>query len=123
MVQNLQSYYLNKEEPNKSCLLALRRIILDQDANITETQKYGMPCFCYKKKMFCYLWTDKKTDEPYILMVEGKYLDHPKLEKGDRSRMKVFRVNPKKNLPIKTIETILQKALDLYREGVIKITE
>jgi len=23
-------------------------------------------CFCYKKKMFCYLWTDKKTDEPYL---------------------------------------------------------
>jgi Domain of unknown function (DU1801) len=122
MDQNLHNYYLNKEEPNKSCLLALRRIILDQDPNVTETQKYGMPCFCYKKKMFCYLWTDKKTDEPYILMVEGKYLDHPKLEVGDRSRMKIFRVNASKNLPIKTIETILQKALDLYRKGVIKIS-
>jgi hypothetical protein len=122
MDQNLHNYYLNKEEPNKSCLLALRRIILDQDPNVTETQKYGMPCFCYKKKMFCYLWTDKKTDEPYILMVEGKYLDHPKLEVGDRSRMKIFRVNASKNLPVKTIETILQKALDLYRKGVIKIS-
>jgi hypothetical protein len=82
-----------------------------------------MPCFCYKKKMFCYLWTDKKTDEPYILMVEGKYLDHPKLEVGDRSRMKIFRVNASKNLPVKTIETILQKALDLYRKDVIKIQQ
>jgi hypothetical protein len=123
MDQNLHNYYLNKEEPNKSCLLALRRIILDQDPNVTETQKYGMPCFCYKKKMFCYLWTDKKTDEPYILMVEGKYLDHPKLEVGDRSRMKIFRVNASKNLPVKTIETILQKALDLYRKDVIKIQQ
>jgi hypothetical protein len=123
MDQNLYNYYLNKEEPNKSCLLALRRIILDQDPNVTETQKYGMPCFCYKKKMFCYLWTDKKTDEPYILMVEGKYLDHPKLEVGDRSRMKIFRVNASKNLPVKTIETILQKALDLYRKDVIKIQQ
>jgi hypothetical protein len=123
MDQNLHNYYLNKEEPNKSCLLALRRIILDQDPNVTETQKYGMPCFCYKKKMFCYLWTDKKTDEPYILMVEGKYLDHPKLEVGDRSRMKIFRVNPNKNLPVRMIETILQKALDLYRKDVIKIQQ
>ena len=122
-VQKLHYYYLNKEEPNKSCLLALRNIILDQDTHVTETQKYRMPCFCYKKKMFCYLWTDKKTDEPYMLMVEGKYLDHPELEEGDRSRMKIFRVNPHKDLPIKTIERILQKGLDLYRTGIIKLRD
>ena len=120
MVDELNNYYLNKAEPNKSCLLALRDIILKQDTNITATLKYRMPCFCYKKKMFCYLWTDKKTDEPYILMVEGKHLNHPELEEGDRSRMKIFRVNPKKDLPIKTIESILQNALDLYRSGKIK---
>jgi hypothetical protein len=73
--------------------------------------------------MFCYLWTDKKTNEPYILMVEGKYLDYPELEEGTRSRMKIFRINPNKDLPLKTIETILQKALDLYRNGTIKIKE
>lgn len=120
MASEFHSYYLKKAEPNKSCLLALRSIILDQDKDITETQKYGMPCFCYKKKTFCYLWTDKQTDEPYILMVEGKHLDHPKLEKGDRTRMKVLRVNANKDLPVRTIEDILQKALDLYRTGIIK---
>lgn len=123
MVEQLHNYYLNKEEPNKSCLLALRDIILMQDTNITETQKWGMPCFCYKKKMFCYLWTDKKTGEPYILMVEGKYLDHPELEEGDRTRMKIFRFDPNKDLPLKTIENILQKALDLYRVGTINIKD
>lgn len=117
-MNQLHSYYLNKEEPNKSCLLALRDIILNQDINITETQKWGMPCFCYKKKMFCYLWTDKKTNQPYILMVEGKYLDHPELEKGDRTRMKIFRVAPNNDLPLKTIESILKSALELYRKGI-----
>lgn len=123
MIREADNYYLNKAEPNKSCLLALRAIILKQDPNVTETQKYGMPCFCYKKKMFCYLWTDKKKDEPYILMVEGRYLEHPKLEEGNRSRMKIFRVNPNKDLPVKTIENILQKALDLYKTGIIKLKE
>lgn len=123
MIEPLHNYYLNKKEPNKSCLLALRSIILNQDTNITETQKWRMPCFCYKKKMFCYLWTDKKTDQPYMLMVEGKYLDHPELEKGERSRMKIFRVNPNQDLPVKTIEDILQKALNLYRTGVIKLKD
>jgi hypothetical protein len=121
VVQEIHNYYLNKTEPVKSCLLALRSIILQQDNMITETQKYGMPCFCYKKKVFCYLWTDKKTDQPYMLMVEGAYLNHPLLELGDRKRMKIFRVNATKDLPIKTIKLILQQALDLYRTGVIKI--
>jgi hypothetical protein len=70
--------------------------------------------------MFCYLWTDKKTNEPYILLVEGKYLDHPELEGGNRSRMKIFRINPRKNLPLKTIKLLLRDALNLYRNGVIK---
>jgi len=71
--------------------------------------------------MFCYLWTDKKTEEPYLLMVEGKYLDLPELEQGNRSRMKIFRVNPSKDLPVKNIKKILKAALDLYRDGTLRI--
>ncbi len=123
MAEELHQYYLNKEEPNKSCLLALRSIILEQDVHITETRKWGMPCFCYKKKMFCYLWTDSKTDKPYMLMVEGRHLEHAELEQGDRSRMKILRVDPDNDLPLETIVNILQKALDLYRTGLIKIKE
>ncbi len=113
------NFYLDKEEANKSCLLTLRTIILNQDKNITETKKYGMPCFCYKNKMFCYLWVDKKTDEPYILFVEGKHLTHPKLETGKRARMKILRVNPNIDLPMKTIDLLLTKALNLYRNRII----
>lgn len=120
-MKDVDSYYLSHEEPNKSCLLALRSIILEQDPAITETKKYGMPCFCYQKKMFCYLWTDKKTNEPYILMVEGKFLDHPELEEGNRSRMKILRINPNADIPIKTIRLIVNNALNLYRNGKIKI--
>ncbi|AWV98442.1 DUF1801 domain-containing protein [Arcticibacterium luteifluviistationis] len=114
-------YYLSKTEPNKSCLITLRDIILRQDEEVSETTKYGMPCFCYKKKMFCYLWTDKKTDEPYILFVEGKLLEHPNLEIGKRARMKTFSVNPADDLPIQTIEILLNQALDLYRNGTIAV--
>jgi hypothetical protein len=119
MNEQLENFYLEKEEPNRSCLLALRSIILDQDESVNETRKYGMPCFCYKKKMFCYLWVDKKTGEPYLLMVEGKYLDHPNLEVGSRARMKIFRVDPLADLPLQSINSILNQALDLYRNGVI----
>ena len=111
----VHSFYLEKDEPNKSCLLTLRDIILAQDTEITETQKYGMPCFCYKSKMFCYLWVDKKTNEPYILMVDGRHINHLELEMGNRSRMKILRIDPNKDLPIDTINEILELGLDLYR--------
>ncbi|WP_298553435.1 DUF1801 domain-containing protein [uncultured Algibacter sp.] len=115
------NFYFNKSEPNKSCLLTLRDIILKQDKNITETTKYGMPCFCFKKKMFCYLWVDKKTEEPYMLFVEGEHLNHPELEIGTRKRMKIFRVNPNRDIPIKTVKSLLNSALDLYRKGTITV--
>lgn len=114
-------FYLNQPEPNRGCLLALRDIILAMDEQVTATVKYGMPCFCYRNKMFCYLWTDKKTAEPYILMVEGQRLEHPQLEAGTRARMKILRVNPNEDLPIEVIRTILNDALDLYRKGIIPV--
>ncbi|KYP14261.1 DUF1801 domain-containing protein [Flavihumibacter sp. CACIAM 22H1] len=115
MLEKLQTYYLTKAEPAKSCLYALRAIILNQDSNISETFKYGMPCFCYNRKIICYLWTDKKSDEPYILWADGKYLNNPELETGNRSRMKLLRVNPAKDLPLDSITTILCKALALHQ--------
>lgn len=115
MKENLQSFYLNKPESIAACLQALRSIILEQDIDITETIKYGMPCFCYKNKAICYLWTDKKTGNPYILMVEGQHLDHPKLESGERKRMKVLNIDPNKDLPLKTIQNILSQALNVLK--------
>lgn len=120
MIKNVDNFYLNEEEPIQGCFLALRSIILKQDENISETLKYGAPCFSYKNRMFCFLWKDKKTQEPYLLMVEGKNLEHPELEAGNRARMKIFRVDPAKDLPMKTIVNILNEALDLYRSGKIK---
>ncbi|MGL1886521.1 MAG: DUF1801 domain-containing protein [Reichenbachiella sp.] len=120
MIKELDLFYLNQTEPNKSCLLALRDIILKQDSYVTETKKYGMPCFCYKNKMFCYLWADKKTTHPYILVVEGKLIEHPDLETGNRSRMKTFSMDPNQDLPIDAIESILNSAITLYRTGTIK---
>ena len=115
MISNPDNFYLSKNEPAKSCLLALRSIFLAIDSNISETQKYGMPCFCFMKKAFCYLWIDKKTEEPYLLLLEGKYLIHPNLETGNRSRMKILRVKPDEDIPVETIKVILQMALDLYK--------
>ena len=120
MSQEIQDYYLNKEEPNKSCLLVLRDIILEQDENISESLKWNSPCFSYKNKMFSFLMIDKKTKEPYLLMVEGLRLDFPELDQGNRTRMKTLAIDPNLDLPIELINSILQSAIELYRNGTIK---
>jgi len=94
--------------------LALRTIILNQNEAIVETVKWSIPCFCYGKKPFCYLSIDKKTTEPYLLMVEGRQLEHPQLEQGNRVKMKILRIDPNADLDIALIEEILQAALALY---------
>jgi hypothetical protein len=117
----LDNFYLQQPEPIKGTLLALKEIILQQDKDVTNAWKYGMPFFCYKGKMFCYLWVHKKHKLPYIGIVEGKKIEHPDLIIEKRSRMKIMLLNPNKDLPLKTIERILQQALNLYKSGEIKI--
>ncbi len=95
---------------------ALRSILLNFDENIVETKKYGAPCFCYSNRHFCYIWLDKKTIQPYLLWVDGNKLNHPALEKGNRKRMKILRINPEEDLPIKTIHFILKDALLLLKK-------
>lgn len=121
MLNDIDNFYLQKKEPVKSCLLALRNIILSSDKDISASWKYGMPFFCYKGKMFCYLWIHKKYDQPYIGIVEGKKLDHPGLIIEKRSRMKIMLFDPNEDLPVKTIEKILQQAINLYKTGEIKL--
>jgi hypothetical protein len=121
MLGAIDRFYLEKEEPVKSCLLALKEIIINLDENISTAWKYKVPFFCYKGKMFCYLWIDRKTKEPYIGVVEGNRIEHPSLEQGNRKRMKILRVNSNEDFPVETIELILNHALNFYRNGIIKL--
>lgn len=112
-MKTTDDFYSNQKEPQQSCLIALRDMILSQGTAITHTLKYGMPSFCYKGKVFCYLWIHKKKQQPYILIVEGKHFDEPFLIQEHRSRMKIMLINPDEDLPVATISSVLQKALSL----------
>jgi hypothetical protein len=121
MSATLQAFFLEKEEPAKGCLLTLRDLILQQDPEITSAWKYGMPFFCYRGKMCCYLWIQQKSGLPYIGFVEGNRLEHPQLITEKRARMKIFLCDPERDLPVETIVQLLTEALDLYRNGIVKI--
>lgn len=111
----IENYYANQPEPNKGALLALKEIIMRQDKNISHEWKYGMPFFCYKGKMFCYLWVHKKYKQPYLGIVEGGQMEEPYLLQEKRSRMKIMLIDAKADLPMYQIETLLKKVLKLYQ--------
>lgn len=115
MLRPIDTYYLQKEEPVKGCLLVLRELILKHDSNITEAWKYGMPFFCYNGKMFCYLWVHKKLLQPYLGIVEGGKINHPDLLQEKRARMKILLINAEKDIPVKKIKGILKDVLALYK--------
>jgi hypothetical protein len=117
----LDNFYFRQDEPTKGTLLALKAIILSQDKEITNEWKYGMPFFCYRGKMFCYLWVHKKLEQPYIGLVEGKHFDLPFLIQEKRSRMKIMLLDQTKDLPVERITSVLKQALNLYKKGIVKI--
>jgi hypothetical protein len=113
-VNEMDSWYLKQEEPLKSCLLALRSIILNWDPAITAMWSYGMPTFCYKGRRVCYLWVHKKLKQPYIGMIDGNKMDHPQLIQEKRSRMKILLVDMEKDIPIDLIDKLLKQAISLF---------
>jgi hypothetical protein len=111
----IDNYFLQKEEPNKSCLQFLREHILKQDEAITEAWKYGMPFFCYQGKMLCYLWIHKTLNRPYLGFVDGHRINHPDLLQEKRARMKIFLIDPAKDVPIRKLNALLKLAIDLRK--------
>jgi len=111
----IDNYFLQKEEPIKSCLQFLREHILKQDEGITEAWKYGMPFFCYKGKMLCYLWIHKTLGKPYLGLVDGHSIDHPDLLQEKRARMKIFLIDPTKDIPVRKLNALLKLVIDLRK--------
>lgn len=117
MLRPIDLYFLQKDEPVKSCLQFLRGHIIATNKHITEAWKYGMPFYCYDGKMFCYLWVHKKYKQPYIGIVEGAKINHPDLLQEKRARMKILLIDAEKDIPLKKINTILKEMIRLYKKG------
>ena len=115
MLSPIDEWFLNQDEPIRTCLQFMRAHILKQDSKISETWKYGMPIFCYNGKMCCYLWIHKKYKQPYLGIVEGKKISHPDLIQEKRARMKILLLDPAKNLPLKKINGILKEVIGFYK--------
>jgi uncharacterized protein YdhG (YjbR/CyaY superfamily) len=113
MLRPADNWFLSHTEPSRSCLQQLRQIILAYRPDMTEKLSYGMPTYYIGKKRLVYLWYHKTHHYPYIGFIDGKLLNEPDLLAENRSRMKIFPVNPLQDLPVNRIHKLLEIALNL----------
>ena len=111
MLRPIDNYFLQKEEPIKSCLQFLRAHILKYDPHITEGWSYSMPFFYFKGQRFCYLWVHKKLKQPYLGIVDGNEIDDPALLREKRTRMKILLIDAAKDIPVRKINSVLKRLI------------
>jgi hypothetical protein len=114
MLNYLDNYYFSQPEPEQSCLLFLRKFLLRYSPQIEEHWKYTTAFFTYKKKLFCYFSISKKSGALYIGFVDGNKIKHKKLVAEGRTQVRVFYIDPNKDIDIKNIKEILKEACKLY---------
>ncbi len=86
------------------------------DPLITEAWKYRTPFFCYRNKIMSYLRVPAKAQPPYLRVVDGKHIDHPQLQSDGRARIKVLPLDPAGELPLDTIDFVLQQSIALRQQ-------
>ena len=111
MLQKANNPFVNSPEPDRSCLLYLRKFILDFSSDISESWKFNTPFYYFKGKWLCFISYDKKTSVIYVSMVNGNKITHPKLLSEGRKKMKIFYVDPEKDIDLKSLQFILEKSI------------
>ncbi|MDO9000792.1 MAG: DUF1801 domain-containing protein [Bacteroidota bacterium] len=116
MLNHLDNYFFSLEEPHRSCLLFLRQFILNYSNQLSEQWKFNTPFYYYNNKWFCYISYHKKTKLIYIGFVQGYKIKHSKLLSEGRKQVKVFYIDPEKDIDVKNLNAIFKKACSLYKK-------
>ncbi len=107
------NYFLTLPEPSQSALLYLRSFLIEE-MQLSETWKFNTPFYYYKNKWFCYLSYSKKKDETYIGFVQGYKIEFPNLVSEGRKQIKIYKINPHKNINQKDLKKIIALLKKLY---------
>ncbi len=118
MPTELENFYIQQQEPLRNYFISLRDAILKHDADITNAWKFNMPFFLYKGKMFCYIWTHKKLQQPFIGFNEGKRMEHPDLIFEKRSRVKIMILDAAEPIPAEKINEVLDLGIELVKRDL-----
>lgn len=114
MLREIDTFYLEQTEPNRSFMLGLRDYIRTYHEEITEEWKWKLPFFYYKGKPFCYVWKVQKTQQPYLCIAKSHLFEHFQLIQGNRKKMKALYFDVTKDIPVNLIDEIFQLAMEYY---------
>ena len=113
MDSSIDNYFLTLPEPEQSTLLFLHSFLMN-DMALQEKRKNNTPFYYYKGKWFCFLNYDPKNGEIYISFVKGGQVQHPGLLSEGRKQMKIYRIDPEKNTPVKELTSICNRLKKVY---------
>lgn len=113
-MSSVTTFFEKQEEPNRSVFLFLKEFILNSHESIELLYKWKLPYFYFKGKPLCYLWKNKKTNEPYVSFAKGSLLEHPALIKENRKVFKILPINPNQDIDTHLLQEVLEMAIKLY---------
>ena len=114
MISPVDEFYLQQPEPLRGFLLFLRAWLLKEEC--TEAFNYHTPFFRYKQKPFCYFILQKNKSIMYIGFMKGRQLHHANLHSEGRKVVKLFYIDPEKEVPLKELQAIVSSARKLYND-------
>jgi hypothetical protein len=114
MDRSIDNFFLTIPEPQQSTLLFLRRFFIEE-MNLQEHIKFNTPFYNFNGKWFCYLsYSSKRKHEIYIGFVKGCQIEFPNLVSEGRKQIKVYRINPEKDIDAKALKKITALLKKLY---------
>lgn len=116
----LEQFYEKQPAELREVYLALKKLILSQDHDITPEWRYKLPFFYYKGKMLCYFWFHKKLKQPYISFMDANLLLDQRLLMEDRKRAGILLINTQEDLPVETISEIVDNAMKIITKSMLK---
>ena len=115
MQESVDHYFNSLQEPQRSCLLYLRTFLLEFSEKMSEKRSNNTPFYYYNKKSIGFISYDPKTKEIYFSFTNGHKLKHPKLVSEGRKKMKIFRIDPTKDIDVKNLKQVLEAAISIYK--------
>ena len=117
METSLDQYYLKQIEPIQGCLLYIRQFILTFHPGFQEQLKYGVPFFIFQNKNCCYLSVNKM-NQVYLGFIKGKELKHAKLKSEGRKLIKVFYLDPTKDIDLKSLNELFELNVKVIQKSL-----
>ena len=109
----IDNYYLSLPEPEQSVLLFLHQFFVN-DMMLQHQRKFNTPFYYLDGKWFSFLDYNPKKRSIHISFVKGNEVSHPKLLSEGRKQMKIYKINPEKDIDINELKEVVSLLKKFY---------